>query len=134
VSLQRGRNFSAALTRGTADMPDLRFRISASSRRIGVSAADFGDLIGSERGLSGSRKQSSSSCNDIVKPRPSQRVEPMRLMGLRCFKDARGLLDEAVEMIDRTGQRMDEAEVYRVLGELQEEQTTPELLAQKPAS
>jgi hypothetical protein len=40
------------------------------------------------------------------------------LMGLRRFAEARALLDEAVEIINRTDHRMHEAEVHRVLGEL----------------
>lgn len=46
-------------------------------------------------------------------------------MGLDRFDEARGLLDEAVELIDQTGHRIHEAEVHRVLGELHQQQLTP---------
>ena len=48
-------------------------------------------------------------------------------MGLKRFAEARTLLDEAVEIIDRTGHRMHEAEVHRVLGELHLQGPTPDL-------
>jgi len=49
------------------------------------------------------------------------------LMGLKRFAEARPLLDEAVEIIDRTGHRMDEVEVHRVLGELHLQGLTPDV-------
>jgi class 3 adenylate cyclase/predicted ATPase len=48
------------------------------------------------------------------------------LIGLQRFDEARGLLDEAVDFINQTGQRAEEAEVHRVLGELQRRQTPPD--------
>src|SRR5262249_1390378 len=40
------------------------------------------------------------------------------LIGLQRFDEAQALLDEAVALIDRTGHRVCEPEVYRVRGEL----------------
>jgi class 3 adenylate cyclase/predicted ATPase/ABC-type transport system involved in cytochrome c biogenesis ATPase subunit len=56
----------------------------------------------------------------------SNMMRARALMGLGRFDEARGLLDEAVEIINRTGHRMDEAEVHRVLGGLQQRQTNPD--------
>jgi tetratricopeptide (TPR) repeat protein len=41
------------------------------------------------------------------------------LIGLKRFAEASALLHEAIQIIDRTGHRMHEAEVHRVLGELE---------------
>jgi predicted ATPase len=51
------------------------------------------------------------------------------LMGLQRFDEARGVLDEALELIRQTGHRMDEAEVHRVLGELLQRRPTPDAYA-----
>jgi class 3 adenylate cyclase/tetratricopeptide (TPR) repeat protein/ABC-type transport system involved in cytochrome c biogenesis ATPase subunit len=51
------------------------------------------------------------------------------LMGLHRFAEAKNLLDEAIEIIDRTDQRIHEAEVYRVLGELQRQQPATDVHA-----
>jgi tetratricopeptide (TPR) repeat protein len=48
------------------------------------------------------------------------------LTALKRFDEARTLLDEALEIIDRTGHRRDEAEVHRVLGELLWQQSGPD--------
>jgi class 3 adenylate cyclase/predicted ATPase len=50
------------------------------------------------------------------------------LIGLRRYDEAKKLLTEAVEIIDRTDHRMHEAEVYRVFGELSQQQATPDVL------
>jgi class 3 adenylate cyclase/tetratricopeptide (TPR) repeat protein len=49
------------------------------------------------------------------------------LMGLKRFAEARTLLDEAVEVINRTGHKMYEAEVHRVLGKLHLQGATHDL-------
>jgi predicted ATPase/adenylylsulfate kinase-like enzyme len=51
------------------------------------------------------------------------------LMGLKRFDEARALLDEAVQTIDRTGHRMREAEVHRVFGDLERQQLAPDVQA-----
>ena len=43
------------------------------------------------------------------------------LIGLQRFDEARSLLEEALQIIDRTGHRSDEAEAYRVLGEVHQQ-------------
>jgi class 3 adenylate cyclase/tetratricopeptide (TPR) repeat protein len=48
------------------------------------------------------------------------------LTALKRFDEARGLLNEAVHLIDQDGNRKDEAEVYRVLGELHWQQPIPD--------
>ena len=48
---------------------------------------------------------------------------------LKRFDEAERLLDEAVEIINRTGHRMHEAEVHRVLGELHQQQPIPDAKA-----
>jgi class 3 adenylate cyclase/predicted ATPase len=53
-------------------------------------------------------------------------VAAKALMGLKRFDEARDFLIEAIEIINRTAHRMAEAEVYRVLGELQLQGLTPE--------
>ena len=44
------------------------------------------------------------------------------LIGLKRFDEAKGLLDEAIQTIEQTGHRMDEAEVHRVRGDLQRQE------------
>jgi class 3 adenylate cyclase/predicted ATPase len=56
----------------------------------------------------------------------SNAARAVALMGLKRFAEARALLNEAVQTIDRTGHRMHEAEVHRVLGELEHLQLTPD--------
>ena len=51
----------------------------------------------------------------------------LALMALKRFAEARPLLDEAIEIIDRTGHRMDEVEVHRVFGELHLQGLTPDV-------
>jgi len=48
------------------------------------------------------------------------------MIALERFDEARTRLDEALEIIDRTGHRTDEAEVHRVLGELLCQQPVPD--------
>jgi predicted ATPase len=48
------------------------------------------------------------------------------LMALRRFDEASTLLNEALEIIERTDHRIDEAEVHRVLGELLLQQPSPD--------
>jgi predicted ATPase len=48
------------------------------------------------------------------------------LTSLKRFDEARVLLDEAVQLIDQNGNRKDEAEVHRVVGELLWQQPTPD--------
>ena len=48
------------------------------------------------------------------------------LIGLGRMDEARSLLQEALDVIERTDHRMDEAEVYRVLGELHRQQPVPD--------
>ena len=43
------------------------------------------------------------------------------------FDEAKALLNKALELIERTGHRIDEAEVHRVLGELLRQQPVPDL-------
>ena len=50
-------------------------------------------------------------------------------MGMQRFAEAKALLHEAVQIIDRTGHRMREAEVHRVLGELERQQLAPNVQA-----
>jgi tetratricopeptide (TPR) repeat protein len=51
------------------------------------------------------------------------------LIGLQRFDEAKELLSEAVDIIDRTGHRMHEAEVHRVFGELFKQQAIPDTQA-----
>jgi predicted ATPase len=48
------------------------------------------------------------------------------LTGLKRFDEAKALLDETLEIIDRTGHRSDEADAHRVLGELLWQQPVPD--------
>ena len=49
------------------------------------------------------------------------------LIALMRFDEAKALLNKALELIERTGHRIDEAEVHRVLGELLRQQPVPDL-------
>jgi predicted ATPase len=49
------------------------------------------------------------------------------LIGLQRFDEARGLLEETLAIIEQTGHRSEEAEAYRVLGELQQQQPTSDI-------
>jgi predicted ATPase len=51
------------------------------------------------------------------------------LINLQQFDEARSLLDEALLIIERTGQRSDEAEALRVLGEMHEQKPQPDMTA-----
>jgi predicted ATPase len=55
------------------------------------------------------------------------------LAGLKRFDEAKSLLDEALELIEQTSHRLEEAEVYRVLGELLQRQPTPDVDASEGA-
>ena len=48
------------------------------------------------------------------------------LVGLKRFDEARTLLEESLELSERTGHRIAEAETHRVLGELFQQQPTPD--------
>jgi len=51
------------------------------------------------------------------------------LIGMERFDEAKAQLTEAVEIIERTGHRMHEAEVHRVFGELWRQHTRPNVEA-----
>ena len=51
------------------------------------------------------------------------------LTGLARFDEARGLVEEALDIVAQTGHRSEEAELHRVLGELQLRQPNPDLRA-----
>jgi predicted ATPase len=54
-------------------------------------------------------------------------MQAKALIALDRFDQAAGLLEEARAMIDKTGHRMHEAEVYRVLGELHQARLPPDV-------
>jgi tetratricopeptide (TPR) repeat protein len=49
------------------------------------------------------------------------------LINLQRFDEAQSLLEEALQIIDRTGQRSDEAEALRVLGEMHQRKPQPDV-------
>ena len=49
------------------------------------------------------------------------------LIGLQRFDEAQSLLEEALQIIEQTGHRSDEAEAYRILGEVHQHRPYPNL-------